>query len=96
MNPDAWRHLPQTERISSRVLVLPTGETVSVEDYCAYMGKLVGVDPVFEYTPEAHTPLWPDVTHMHEVRGRTRTHWREGFRRMIEARHPELVLSDER
>ena len=32
MNPDAWRHLPQTERISSRVLVLPTGETVSAED----------------------------------------------------------------
>jgi len=32
MNPDAWRHLPQTERISSRVLVLPTGETVSAAD----------------------------------------------------------------
>ena len=32
MNPDAWRHLPQTERISSRVLVLPTGETLSIED----------------------------------------------------------------
>jgi dTDP-4-amino-4,6-dideoxygalactose transaminase len=32
MNPDAWRHLPQTERISARVLVLPTGETVSAED----------------------------------------------------------------
>ena len=32
MNPDAWRHLPQTERISSRVLVLPTGETVSADD----------------------------------------------------------------
>ena len=32
MNPDAWHHLPQTERISARVLVLPTGETVSPED----------------------------------------------------------------
>jgi hypothetical protein len=30
------------------------------------------------------------------VLGRTRTHWRDGFRRMIKARHPELVLSDER
>lgn len=71
-------------------------ETVSVEDYCAYMGELVGVEPIFEYTPEAHTPLWPDVTTMHEVLGHTRIHWREGFRRMIEARHPELVLSDDR
>ena len=25
-------------------------ETVSVEDYCTYMGELVGVEPVFEYT----------------------------------------------
>jgi UDP-glucuronate 4-epimerase len=71
-------------------------ETVSVEDYCAYMGELVGVEPIFEYTPRAHTPLWPDVTYMHEVLGRTRLPWREGFRRMIKARHPELVLSDER
>ena len=66
-------------------------ETVSVEDYCAYMGELVGVKPIFEYTPEAHTPLWPDVTYMHKVLGKTRVHWRDGFRRMIEARHPELL-----
>ena len=66
-------------------------ETVSVEDYCAYMGELVGVEPVFEYTPQAHTPLWPDVTYMHQVLGRTTVHWRDGFRRMIEGRHPELV-----
>jgi hypothetical protein len=71
-------------------------ETVSAEDYCAYMGQLVGVKPIFEYTPDAHTPLWPDVTTMHEVLGHTRIHWRDGFRRMIKARHPELVLSDER
>ena len=67
-------------------------ETVSVEDYCAYMGELVGVQPIFEYTPDAHTPLWPDVTYMHEVLGRAKVHWRDGFRRMIEARHPELLL----
>ena len=65
-------------------------ETVSVEDYCAYMGDLVGIAPIFEYTEEAHTPLWPDVAYMHEVLGRTEVHWKDGFRRMIEARHPEL------
>ena len=71
-------------------------ETVSVEDYCAYMGELVGVEPIFDYTPDAHTPLWPDVTYMHEVLGQTKVPWREGFRRMIEARHPELVLVENR
>lgn len=70
-------------------------ETVSVEEYCAYMGELVGVEPIFEYTPNAHTPLWPDVSYMHEVFGHTKVPWREGFRRMIEARHPEISLKGE-
>jgi UDP-glucuronate 4-epimerase len=67
-------------------------ETVSVEDYCAYLGELVGVEPILEYSTDAHTPLWPDVTYMHEVLGRTKVPWREGFRRMVEARHPEIRL----
>jgi UDP-glucuronate 4-epimerase len=66
-------------------------ETVSVEDYCTYMGELIGIEPIFEYTPDAHTPLWPDVTYMHQVLGHTKIPWREGFLRMIQARHPELL-----
>ena len=65
--------------------------TVSAEEYCAYLGELAGVEPVFEYSPDAHTPLWPDVSLMHRTLGRTRIDWREGFRRMVEARHPELL-----
>jgi nucleoside-diphosphate-sugar epimerase len=68
-------------------------ETVSVEDYCTYLGELVGVEPIFEYTTDAHTPLWPDVTRMHDVLGTTKVPWREGFRLMVTARHPELELS---
>ncbi|ABW10850.1 NAD-dependent epimerase/dehydratase [Parafrankia sp. EAN1pec] len=70
-------------------------ETVSVEEYCSYMGELVGIEPIFEYTPSAHTPLWADVTYMHEILGRTQVPWREGFRRMIKARYPHLVLTDD-
>ena len=70
-------------------------ETVSIEDYCTYMGELVGKEPVFEYTADAHTPLWPDTTYMHQVLGRTRVPWREGMRRMIKAIHPELELKEE-
>ena len=57
------------------------------------MGQLVGVEPIFEVTSEAITPLWADVTYMHEALGHTKVHWRDGVRRMVEARHPELVLS---
>jgi UDP-glucuronate 4-epimerase len=67
-------------------------ETVSAEEYCAYMGELVGVSPDIVYDGSVHTALWPDVTRMHEVLGRTKVPWQEGFRRMIEARHPELPL----
>jgi hypothetical protein len=33
------------------------------------------------------------VTLMHEVLGTTKVPWREGFQRMIAARHPEIKLS---
>jgi UDP-glucuronate 4-epimerase len=69
-------------------------ETVSVEDYCMYMSELVGVEPIFTYTADAHTPLWPDVTFMHEILGSTKVSWRDGFRRMIAARHPEITLPE--
>ncbi|TGD73415.1 NAD(P)-dependent oxidoreductase [Mangrovimicrobium sediminis] len=70
-------------------------ETVSIEDYCAYLGKLVGREPLFEYTEQTHTPLWPDTTLMHATLGETRVPWREGMRRMVEALHPELTLADD-
>jgi len=64
-------------------------ETVSAEDYLGHLGELVGMEPRFRYSDEAYTPLWADVTRMHAELGRTRVPWREGMRRMLEARHPE-------
>jgi UDP-glucuronate 4-epimerase len=52
------------------------------------------VVPIFDYTEKAHTPLWPDVTYMHQILGRTKVPWRDGFRRMIAARHPEIELNE--
>ena len=46
-------------------------ETVSAEDYCAYLGELVGRPALIRYDPGAPWPIWPDVTRMHEVLGRT-------------------------
>jgi UDP-glucuronate 4-epimerase len=61
-------------------------ETVSAEDYCAYLGELTGKEVRFRYDERAPWPLWPDVTLMHEVLGRTQVPWREGMSRMVEAR----------
>jgi UDP-glucuronate 4-epimerase len=81
----------QAARVPPLVVNWAGSETVSAEDYCTYLGELVGVEPTFTYTPSAHTPLWPDVTRMHETLGRTNVHWRDGMRRMVEARHPDRL-----
>ncbi len=57
-------------------------ETVSAEDYCAYLGELVERPVRFRYEADAPWPLWPDVTRMHEILGRTEVPWREGMRRI--------------
>lgn len=67
-------------------------ETTSAEEYLNYMGSLIDKKPIIEYTDEAYTPLWPDVTYMHEVLGRTKVHWKDGMRRVVEERYPELVV----
>lgn len=60
-------------------------ETVSAEDYCAYLGELVGRPALIRYDPNAPWPIWPDVTRMHDVLGRARVPWREGMRRVVDA-----------
>jgi nucleoside-diphosphate-sugar epimerase len=70
-------------------------ETVSIEDYCTYMGSLVGITPKFNYTDQMHTPMQPDTTYMHEILGRNRIGWREGMKRTIQARFPDLELNED-
>jgi UDP-glucuronate 4-epimerase len=65
-------------------------ETVSAEDYLAYAGELAGVVPRITYSDRAWWPLWADVTHMHDVLGRCQVPWRDGFRRTLESRRPDL------
>ena len=60
-------------------------ETVSAEDYCAYLGELVGKEVQIRYDERAPWALWPDVTLMHQVLGRTQVPWRVGMARMAEA-----------
>ena len=35
-------------------------QTVSIEEYCAYMGELAGVEPKFDYSPDVRTPMRPE------------------------------------
>ena len=67
-------------------------DVVSVEEYCTYMGELVGREPVFERTTKAWCSLVPDTTLLHETLGRPEVAWRDGCRRLVEQCYPELLV----
>ena len=67
-------------------------ESVSIEEWCAYIGQLTGVEPAFEFTETALASIPLDPTRMHQLIGATTVAWHDGFRRMIQARHPELAI----
>ena len=79
-------------RVPPLVVNWAGSETVSAEEYCEFLGQLVGVAPRIVYTDDAPTPLWADVTRMHAVLGVTRVPWQTGMRRLVEARHPDRLV----
>lgn len=66
-------------------------EAVSIEDWTAYLGELTGLEPKLEPTEQAFGSLQLDLTRMHGLLGPTRVRWRDGIRRMVKARNPELL-----
>jgi nucleoside-diphosphate-sugar epimerase len=66
-------------------------DPVSIEDYCRYSAELLGVEPMFKYTDGTYPANSMDTTRMHEVLGPCEVGWREGFRRLLEAKYPERV-----
>jgi nucleoside-diphosphate-sugar epimerase len=66
-------------------------DPVSIEDWCTYLGELTGLEPKFELTDKTIESVSVDLTKMHELAGPTTVPWHDGFRRMVAARHPELL-----
>ena len=66
-------------------------QIVSLQEWCGYLGSLVGHVPVFEVSEHALRGNTVDVTRMHELVGGTAVDWRDGMRRMAAKFHPELV-----
>jgi nucleoside-diphosphate-sugar epimerase len=66
-------------------------EPVSIEEWCAYLGELTGVEARFDPTEQTIDSVQIDTTRMHEVAGRTTVPWRDGMLRMVRALHPDKV-----
>ena len=67
-------------------------DIVSAEDWLAYMGELTGIAPTIEYQDRWITNSAPDATKRTELVGPCRVKWKDGFRRMLEERYPEVPL----
>src|ERR1700754_2558911 len=68
-------------------------QAVSLQEWCGYLGSLVGKEPVFQEREQAlrGNPTHPSL--MREIVGVSTVDWRDGMRRMAVKFHPELVGS---
>jgi nucleoside-diphosphate-sugar epimerase len=66
-------------------------QAVSIEEWCGYLGELTGIEPTFAPTADTIDSVQVDLTRLHQLVGTTTVDWRDGMRRMVEARHPELL-----
>jgi UDP-glucuronate 4-epimerase len=68
-------------------------ETVSIEEWCAYMADMTGLEPKFVQTEMTVPSVAIDLTLMRSLIGEAKVTWRDGFRRLAEASYPDLVAS---
>jgi len=66
-------------------------DVVSIQEWCAYLGELVGIEPKFFPTDQALASVSIDTTRMEALVGKTTVHWKDGFRRIVEARYPDKL-----
>lgn len=66
-------------------------DVVSIEDWCAWLGELTGLEPEFAPTTQTLESLPADTHRMHALIGPAKVPWREGFRWMVATRCPELL-----
>jgi UDP-glucuronate 4-epimerase len=66
-------------------------QSVSLQDWCTYIGSLVGREPVFEESAQALRGNPTDPARMRELIGGAGVDWQDGIARMVAKFHPELV-----
>ncbi len=67
------------------------GPAVSIQEWCGHLGDLTGLAPSFRPTTATIPSGDLDMTRLDQLVGPTSVPWRDGFRAMVAARHPELL-----
>ncbi|MCG3170105.1 MAG: hypothetical protein CALGDGBN_01642 [Pseudomonadales bacterium] len=66
-------------------------ETVDMRDMANYLGELVGREVRLLESPDGIQQILSDPTRRRELTGPCRVPWRDGLRRMVQARHPDAL-----
>ena len=66
-------------------------DAVSIEEWCGYFSELTGLPVSFAPTENTIDSVQIDLSRMHQLVGNTSVGWRDGMRRMVASRHPELL-----
>jgi nucleoside-diphosphate-sugar epimerase len=86
--------LMETAAVPANTVNWAGTEQVSLEDWSNYIARLVGKTVTFEYTGDALDSSVADTEKMETITGKTKVDWKDGMRRMVRARHPEIELRD--
>jgi nucleoside-diphosphate-sugar epimerase len=70
------------------------GTQSSIEEWCAHIGAVTGLEPSFVETDQTISSVCVDTTRLIELAGPPGTDLADGIRRMVAARRPDLVRSD--
>jgi len=84
--------LVQTGTVPARILNWCGQEHVAIEEWCAYLGELIGVEPKFDATDNTLESVQADNRRMRELVGPCEVSWKDGLRRMVEDRHPDWLV----
>jgi nucleoside-diphosphate-sugar epimerase len=66
-------------------------ESVEIRELCQHMATLIGREVGFVESPDGIHQYRLDATRRIELAGSCQVKWRDGVRRMVAARHPELL-----
>jgi nucleoside-diphosphate-sugar epimerase len=77
--------------VPATIVNLAGDEEVSIEDWCAYLGDLTGLQPKIAPTDNTLESVATDNTKLRELGWKQTVTWRDGLRRMVESKFPDLL-----
>ena len=67
------------------------GQPASIEDWCSILGELTGLEPHFDETPNTIGSVTIDRSRMLDLVPTPQVELRDGLRRLVAARYPDLL-----